>query len=67
MNGAFHAVSWGLVYVWTSFFGLLRDDKPLNEFMVWYVALLRTCIVCVTWCCCSSCCSSCNWAVYCLQ
>jgi hypothetical protein len=38
VNGAFHAVSWGLVYVWTSFFGLLRDDKPLNEFMVWYVA-----------------------------
>ena len=34
-NLAVHAVSWGFVFVWTTFFGLLRDHKSVDEFIVW--------------------------------
>jgi hypothetical protein len=37
LNLSFHAVSWGLVYVWTTFWTLLHNDRPLDELLVWAV------------------------------
>ena len=39
-NLAVHAVCWGFVYVWTTFFGLLRDHKDPEEFLTWGVGAL---------------------------
>ena len=39
-NLAAHGISWGFVFVWTTFFGLLRDGKDVDEFLVWGVGAL---------------------------